>query len=944
MSTRERFSLDGTWRLHTDPGGDLTPATLPSDGWHAVAVPAPWQSQSETLRRYSGAAWYEREFVLPAHWTGDCVLLHFGAVDYFAEVWLNGEKVSGAHGDRHEGGWLPFEIGVTAALRRGINRLTVRVDDPDELFAEVPHGKQSWYGPLSGVWQSVWLEQREVLHIAQVRVTPSATDEHITVDVTLSEPLGAARLCCEVVGPDGQVCAWGDSLNSHFTLPVPRPRLWSPDEPNLYRISVAVTTGRDAVQATFGFRTIEARNGMLLLNGQPLYLRAALDQDYYPDLIATPPSVEIIEREMRLAKEMGLNCLRVHIKVADPRYYEAADRAGLLVWTELPNWQMLTSTAAAQGRDTLRGIVERDWNHPSIVIWTIINESWGIDLTDPAQRRWLGEMYDWLKELDPLRLVVDNSACSGNAHIVTDIEDFHNYYAMPDHADQWDEWVAQVADRPWWTFAHEYTDYARAKAFFKDPWHTPERPPAPEVRRRGDEPIVVSEFGNWGLPDVAQLIENYGGKEPWWFESGHEWGGGVVYPHGIAERFHTFRLDRAFGTLDGLIKASQRSQVAALKHEIEEMRLKGSIQGYVITELTDVHWECNGLLDMQRNPKAITGELARFNADDVLIPRANRTAYWAGERVQVTLHISHYSGLDLKRSRIEWWLADRPQVHGTVRVADATRAGVTRAGSIRFTVPDLPEAASGTVHFRLVAASGCEAAQSQQELYFFPRRTAPPHGVRIYAPEIGATLAGLGYTVVERITDATLVVARTFTDELREYVLAGGRVLWLGEKDNARRTYLDGLQFKKREDGVWQGDWANSFSWLCKDRIFRNLPGDGSVDFMFKGITPEHVLTGLQGHEYATKVHAGLFVGWLHKTAGLIVRRRMGRGQFLASTFRLSRQLGPNPVATLMFDEMVAYLAGGMERKDGRNVSESGVPAVEPGPVRIQAPGGVLVR
>ena len=262
---------------------------------------------------------------------------------------------------------------------------------------------------------------------------------------------------------------------------------------------------------------------------------------------------------------MGFNCLRIHIKVADPRYYDAADRLGLLIWTELPNHARLTDASTRHARETISGMVLRDWNHPSIIIWTIINENWGLDITDPEQRAWLAAEYDWLKAFDPNRLVVDNSACWGNAHVVTDIEDFHNYYAMPDHFNQWREWVAMFAKRPWWSYAHLYRNYPEVRQFMKDPWHAAQRPAALENRRRGDEPLVVSEFGNWGLPDLDQLYAGYGGREPWWFETGHDWGQGVVYPHGVEERFRTFHLQRAFGTFKALIRASQRLQTQAFK-------------------------------------------------------------------------------------------------------------------------------------------------------------------------------------------------------------------------------------------------------------------------------------------------------------------------------------------------------------------------------------------
>ncbi len=417
---------------------------------------------------------------------------------------------------------------------------------------------------------------------------------------------------------------------------------------------MTVSASGDTREETFGFRTIETRSGMLLLNGEPLYLRAALDQDYYPELISTPPSYEYIEKEMRQALEMGFNCLRVHIKVADPRYYEAADRLGLLIWTELPNHARLMGLAPQHARETISGMVLRDWNHPSIIIWTIINENWGLDITDPEQRAWLAAEYHWLKGFDPTRLVVDNSACWGNAHVVTDIEDFHNYYAMPDHFNQWREWVAMFAKRPWWSFAHLYRNYPEVRQFMKDPWHAAERPPALEIERKGDEPLVVSEFGNWGLPDLEQLYAGYGGREPWWFETGHDWGEGVAYPHGIEERFRTFHLQRAFGSLKALIRASQRLQTQAFKYQIEEMRRHEAIQGYVVTEFTDVHWEANGVLDMHRNPKQVAEALPQFNADDVVFAQLNRTTYASGEDVRLRVFVSHYSGLSLDGCRVEW--------------------------------------------------------------------------------------------------------------------------------------------------------------------------------------------------------------------------------------------------------------------------------------------------
>ena len=530
MTARKHTSLCGDWQFWVDAEAVLTPTQLPENTCRQIQVPGPWQAQFADLRSYSGPAWYRYQFEVPAEWLAQSLFIGFGAVDYRAEVWLNGRKAG-----EHEGGYLPFEIDVTSAARAGKNTLVVRVTDPPELFPEIPHGKQSWYGPLSGIWQPVWLEARPHRYIKSLKITPDGPEASLAV--TLSQPLAKTdSLLYQIFTPDGVICAQVETAELNASLTVADPLLWDIDQPHLYtaRVTVLAHGETDWLEEQFGFRTIEARDGQLWLNGRSLYLRGALDQDYYPDLICTPPSLEYVEAQFRQAREMGLNCLRVHIKVADPRYYTAADRVGLLIWTELPNWERLTPAAKQRGRETIAGMIERDWNHPSIIIWTIINEAWGTELaTNPDHRAWLAEMFDWVKQLDPTRLVVDNSACFPNGHVNSDIDDFHFYAAMPDGTHLWDGWVDAFAHRANWLYGPE-PDY--------------------QANRKNGAPLLVSEFGNWGLPDIARLRNHYG-DDPWWFETGWDWGGGDVYPHAADGRFYDFHLDKVFGEYAGLARA-----------------------------------------------------------------------------------------------------------------------------------------------------------------------------------------------------------------------------------------------------------------------------------------------------------------------------------------------------------------------------------------------------
>ena len=928
---RHRLSLDGQWEFAIDPERRLDPAALAQTERRPIQVPGPWQAQFADLRDYTGVAWYRRTF----RWsepegTGGMEAIHllcFGAVDYFATVWLNGIEVG-----EHEGGYLPFELPVTSALRRDQeNELVLRVIDPGSdadsdlgfPFAEVPHGKQSWYGPIGGIWQSVFLERRAADHLRAVRITPDVPGERAAVRVELSRRPGRTLQLELVLTPpcgDTRRVAYRiepgeDMLNGEVS--VPAPELWDTDTPQQYQLvtTLGTETGEplDSRSDRFGMRTIgSSSDGYLLLNGRPVYLRGALDQDYYPHGLYTSFSDAELDQQFARAKHMGLNCLRTHIKIADPRYYDAADRAGILIWTELPNWQELTDGAKRRAYDTMVGMVARDWNHPSIVIWTIVNENWGTDLAvNAAHRTWLVGMYTELKRLDPLRLVVGNSPCFTNFHVVTDIEDFHNYYGMPDHHRQWQEWVQAFAARPPWTFAREYTGIESWREYLRDPWNPQPAPAAPEVRRRGNEPIVVSEFGNWGLPDIARLREAYG-EEPWWFETGIEWGDGVMYPHAIEQRYRAYHLDKVFPTLSDLTTASQRMQYAALKYQIEQMRRHPTIVGYVITEFTDVHWEANGLLDICRNPKAYYDVIGQVNSADAIVPMDwDRIAFWEGERCEVRLGLSHFSTLELRDCRIEWCLDPYEQIRGAFDNFGPTRARLTTVGTVAFTVPAVPHGTRVRLELRLLAADGRELCRNHHELYFFPRRATPPP-LRLHAPEaprLSARLNDLGYETIDHPDGAELVIAETLTDEWRQYAQAGGHVLWLAERPDSYQTHLGTWSVAARAGRTWQGDWASSMSWLRQDRLFTDIPTGGTVDFAFADLTPDAVLVGLSPRDFASQVHAGLFVGWVHHVVALIAERRVDAGRLMACTFRLGEHLGQHPVATILLDDMIRHMA-----------------------------------
>lgn len=896
---RCRLSLDGAWQFRHESGP-----------WREVQVPGPWQAAFADLVDTSGRAVYKRSFVVPEGWGDQELALQFGAVSYFCDVVLNGQVIGS-----HEGAFLPFEVVLPVAAMRAQNEIEVRVTMPsadqraypDYPFAEVPHGKISWYGRIGGLWQSVALEARDPRHVEDVAIT---ADMHGTIAVNLAFSSAAKGMPAQLWVRDagGAVVAEASvtaGARVSASLSVADAKLWSPESPNLY--SLTVDLGSDSVSHSFGCRTIAARDGQILLNGAPIYLRGALDQDYYPDGIYTTPSLEFLEDQARKAKHLGLNLLRCHIKVPDPRYYEVADRLGLLVWTEVPNVANFTSQSARRMRETMEGILRRDRNHPSIIAWTLINEDWGTRLMENAEhRQWLKDSYDWLKAEDPTRLVVDNSACFPNFHVKTDLNDFHYYRSVPERRQEWDDITAQFAAGADWTFS-----------------------PLGDAERRGDEPLIVSEFGVWGLPD-PKLLRGADGREPDWFESGALWGDGVALPHGIEERFASLDLQHTFGSFDAFIEQVQWYQFMNLRYQIEQMRLYPSIMGYVITELTDVHWEANGLLDMERNPRVFHDVFAQINADTVIVPRPKRYAAYLGDTLAIDLTVAT-GGIALPEGAVLRWSGD---ASGSIAVPATGAVSITSPGMLQVALPTTGASRMARLDFVLEAGGSIVARNSCDIALYAKRDTAHLPTIAAEDAKLAAHATGLGYRVVPA-GQADIVLCHAVDGADVDLMKAGGRFLILADgtvatNKNLRTDmpdgelphrsivadgktfrpsldqHLPGISLVERDGTIWRGDWIAGFSWIRRDGPFAALPGGPIFDLSFSDVVPHHLLTGFRPWEFGNNVHAGMVVGWVHKPAAIIGEKRVGRGGVVATTFRLTREApGADPVAAALFDALV---------------------------------------
>lgn len=434
-------NLNGLWSYAVKPKGEAQPTKWDGEILVPFCIESSLSGVGKTLGDMN-ELWYNRTFTVPAQWKKQNVLLHFGAVDWKADVWVNDVKVGS-----HTGGYVPFSFDITQALKAGENTLTVRVWDPTDRGYQ-PRGKQVcnpdgiWYTPVSGIWQTVWLEPVAPMHIENLRILPNVDAN--TVTVTVQKSVECLAMMAEVKVLDGgKLVATARGINNEpVEVRMPEnPKLWSPDSPFLYDLEVTIyKDGKpvDSVKSYAAMRKISTKrddNGIvrMQLNNKDLFQFGPLDQGWWPDGLYTAPSYEAMIFDIDKTKEWGFNMIRKHIKVEPAAWYTYCDRKGIIVWQDMPSgdrnpeWQMhqyftgteLKRSAESEAcyRKEWKEIMDFLYSYPCICTWVPFNEAWGQFKTP--------EIAEWTKQYDPSRLV--NPASGGNFYHCGDIVDLHNY-------------------------------------------------------------------------------------------------------------------------------------------------------------------------------------------------------------------------------------------------------------------------------------------------------------------------------------------------------------------------------------------------------------------------------------------------------------------------------------------------------------------------------------
>ncbi|MDQ0227857.1 glycoside hydrolase family 2 protein [Metabacillus niabensis] len=562
------MNLNGEWNFKFDQEnkGEKEKWYEGADFDKKIIVPFTYETKASGIgeEKFCPNVWYQKKIEIPPQYKNKKILLHFQAADYITKLWVNGMFV----GER-KGGQIAFSFNITDYLAES-NELNIVVKNEDSQSCFQPRGKQRWmdnsyecwYVQTTGIWQTVWLEFLNEVHLQSVKITPNIDTESVEFTYELSgkpDPALVLRTSISFKGQqiktvDQSVIRTTQTFTTNITSEFHHWRVfhWSPGAPNLYDVEFTLMKDNeviDQVRSYFGMRKISIENGNVLLNNIPLYQRLILDQGYWKDSHLTPPSEEAILEDIDKVLEMGFNGVRKHMKVEDQRFLYWADKKGLLVWSEMAATYEFSDEAVQSFTEEWLEVVKQHYNHPSIITWTPFNESWGVKniYTDRKQQKFTEAIYHLTKAIDSMRPVIVND---GWEHTISDILTLHDY------VEYGDEFVNRYKDK------QKIVNNEIAFNKFKHAM-------AQGYEYKG-QPIIVSEYGG-----IA-------------FNSEKGWGYG----------------DQVESEKDFLYRYESITQ--AIKDT-------SYISGYCYTQITDVQQEVNGLLNEEREPKVDVKKIREIN-------------------------------------------------------------------------------------------------------------------------------------------------------------------------------------------------------------------------------------------------------------------------------------------------------------------------------------------
>ncbi len=855
----ESLALDGVWQFSLR--GDSGP----------IRVPGTWEAQGYA-RRVDGPAEFQRGVTVPAEWAGRRVHLQFDAVSYHADVQVNGVDVG-----THTGSWTPFALDVTDAIRPGEeNTIRLVVWKQGERFPL----RESLAGFLpdvavmfGGIWQSARLVAFDGPALGGLAISANPDSGKVFVAALADGADGlsatvriyddAGKPVAEAGGPlvEGEFAGW---------LSVPEPRLWSPADPALYSAELALHAGDRAVarmSRRFGFRELSAAGDQLLFNGEPVFLRGALNWGWYPDILCPAPDEATIRDEFRRIRELGCNLMKLCLYVPSPRYFEIADEEGMYLWLELPLWlPEVTPRLKAQARTEYADIVAEAQRHPSVILYSL-----GCELEANVETDWLEELNGIVRRGTRGALVCDNSG-SGEAYgCLADLADFNDYHFYADL-----HYFDPLVDH-----------------FHRD-WRAP-------------RPTIFGEFCDADdYRDLDEVIAAFGGEEPWWLAEQNP-----IHPLSkvayVEQRARMSRID--VGMSDRELQAFSRQQSLVMRKAIlEKVRARDGMGGYVITSLRNTPLASSSLFDDLGRSKYGPATFRQFNADTVLLLGRGRARRWlrsgdhpapaepyafaAGAPVTLDLIASH-AGPPLPGGELAWevFRGDGTALDGGTLALRGPLAGgrPQSLARIAFDTPDIGRAE--TLRFSLALRAGAVDVRNAWPLWIFPAVTAWPEEIVLLDPAGSLTglddLAAAARRVTRPDGATRVVIASTLNGDTLAFLREGGAVLLLQQGDGPLPA--QGLPF-----------WRNSVLFIGDHPAMDAFPHAGFVDLQFYGLASEWAL--ITERAVADLPEAGAPRPLLRRLstnqftlADYLVEIPVGRGRLIASTLRFQGGQGDQP-------------------------------------------------
>jgi hypothetical protein len=934
---RETLDLSGSWELIFDNRNEGIEQGWIYQEWpeelvEPTNIPAIWNL---TRPQYEGVVFYRKAFAVPLEWKGAATEIQFKGASYRLEAWLNGTYLGS-----HEGSYTPFCFDITSSLRfESENILIVRVAglsktrDVDGMHLyHSPASKQSWYYRYGGLWGSVILEKKTLLCCERICVEPNLQQETAFVEVVVNnrnfynspfnlklvifDPKGDEVLkeIADLTAQPGR-----STFTYHVKLDDPIP--WDCDSPALYTIRIQVKDSRgneDTAQTTFGMRDFTIANGEFFLNGEPIYIKGILLQPNYPINLVTPPNYEMMVREIKLVKEAGFNLIRMHIRPAPEGFLDLADELGILIYAETPlAWIKDNPRLFDHGRREIKAMIERDRNHPSVVIWGIHNENRNVDKLSG------GAFARFIRALDPTRVILSNSGGSfvidqdygwvNRTSVVPNrktehqkFQDLHIYIGTPISTKAY-EWLKELGlyDPSVDMFAEGFGTSEIYDEFYRE-------------LQSFQGKVFVSELGCGGMVDLDVVVAGFGDQQH--LLDAEE---ARSFRDSLHKGFHERNLEQVFNSVEKMVLSAQRLHAQGNKRQIEALFCNPRISGYILTQLNDVSYEFHaGILDLWRNPKLAYDALKQLNKPHCMILHPETPVVGLGDPIrldavlvdwvsldgseEVHIHISAPCGKELKK----------------IMIIPPGGSGIKKLG--KFSIDSGSTPGEYLVLARL--ANGEETLAETTEVVLVVETV----NIRRKVDSV-AWMGSLPNWLSLILDQNKTTQMRAESDRQNKRVLAvpapdtldevdwsflfssldqGGTII-IGSLEPGDSKAISALRARGLdiELNMSIGSWMGCHHWVPKVKIFEGLPAGDFAGEVYKDSLPRYGLSELGGEVLAGSIkntqtrHESPIMVWYSDIETI----RYGNGRIIFCQYRLFTEGKPDPLKTRMIFNLLDF-------------------------------------